>query len=92
MITKTIEGDDLMKEKIMLSIIGLLLGAVIATGAFYVYNKSTSCNTSSTQQMMQGDNPPSMPSNNNGEPPEKPEGETGEPPEKPSNDNNQNNN
>lgn len=63
-----------MKDKILLFIIGLLVGAIIATGAFYVYNKSTStCTTNSNTQMsLPGGNPPSMSDNQNGEPPAKP--------------------
>ena len=33
-----------MKDKILLFVIGVLVGAVIATGAFFVYSKS-SCNS-----------------------------------------------
>ena len=84
-----------MKDKIIVFIIGLLLGGVIASGAFLIYTKtnSSSCNNQNTQ--MNGGQPPEMPggqNNSNGEPPEKPSGENGEPPEKPSNDSqNQNN-
>lgn len=62
-----------MKEKIILFIIGLLLGAVISTGAFYVYTKTNSnCSNQNTQ--MNGGTPPEMPNeqNNTGTPPEKP--------------------
>ena len=72
-----------MKDKIILFIIGVLVGAVIATGAFYVYtttNSSCNCNNQNTQM------------NNGEQPPEKPDGENGQPPEKPSDDNQQNNN
>lgn len=75
-----------MKDKLMIFIIGLLLGAVISTGAFYVYTASTkSCNCNSNNTQMNGGQPPEMPNgqkSENGEPPEKPDGETGEPPEK----------
>ena len=84
-----------MKEKIMIFIIGLLVGAVIATGSFFVYSKVTTCNTTNNSQIgMPGGNPPSMSNgqNNNGEPPEKPDGENGEPPEKPSDSTNQDSN
>lgn len=71
-----------MKDKIILFIIGVLVGAVISTGAFYVYSKSTSCNNSnSTQQQMPGGNPPSMQdgqSGQNGQPPEMPNGNNSE--------------
>ena len=74
-----------MKDKIMLFVIGILVGAVISTGAFYVYaitNSSCNCNNESTQ--MNGGQPPEMPSGQ--------QGENGQPPEKPSDDNQQNNN
>ena len=62
-----------MKDKLLLFIIGVLVGAIIATGAFYVYNKSTStCTTNNTQMSLPGGNPPSMSDNQNGEPPAKP--------------------
>ena len=68
-----------MKDRILLFIIGLLLGAVIATGAFFVYTKATTCNNSNnTQAQMPGGEPPSMENgqdNSNGQPPEKPSGE-----------------
>lgn len=75
-----------MKDKIMLFIIGVLIGAIIATGAFYVYTTtSNSCSNQNT--VMNGGQPPEMPNGQNsesGEPPEKPDGESGQPPEKPS--------
>ena len=62
-----------MKEKILIFIIGFLVGAVIATGAFYIYTKSNSNSTNNTQ--MQGGQPPEMPSGEmpSGEPPVKPD-------------------
>ena len=63
-----------MKSEVLLFIIGVLVGAVISTGAFLVYTKTNS--TSNNQNMqMPGGNPPSMPSgqnNQNGQPPEMP--------------------
>ena len=62
-----------MKEKIMLFVIGILLGAVIATGAFYVYTKTvSSCECTSNNTQMPGGTPPSMPDGQNNEPPAKP--------------------
>ena len=64
-----------MKDKIMLFVIGVLVGAVIATGAFFVYTKTNSSNNSG--MMGPGGTPPSMPSGQNGEtsgPPEMPNG------------------
>ena len=63
-----------MKDKIILFIIGVLVGAIISTGAFFVYTKaSTTCNTNTNNQIgMPGGNPPSMQDGQNGQPPEKP--------------------
>lgn len=49
-----------MKEKIIIFVIGLLLGAVISTGAFFVYTKANSCSNNGGMQMP-GGTPPSMP-------------------------------
>ena len=69
-----------MKDKILLFVIGVLLGAIIATGAFFVYSKSNCSNSTSNQNTsMPGGTPPSMP---NGQ-----SGENGQPPERPSDDN-----
>jgi len=82
-----------MKDKIIIFIIGLLLGAVIATGAFYVYTiNNNTCNNSNQNTMMNGGEPPAMPSGQMEEPPEKPNGENGSPPEKPNDNNSQNSN
>lgn len=66
-----------MKDKILLFVIGVLVGAIISTGAFYVYTRmTTSCNSNSYNQMqMPGGNPPSMmngQNSDNGQPPAKP--------------------
>ena len=81
-----------MKEKIFVFIIGLLVGAILATGGFYIYQKNNkaevvSGNSSSENQTKefdgQGDmEPPELP---NGEMPQKPDGE--EPPAKPDDNN-----
>ena len=71
-----------MKDKIMMFIIGLLVGAILATGAFYIYSKTAgkcSCSTQNTSM-------------NGGQPPEMPNGQNSQPPEKPSDDNFQGNN
>ena len=64
-----------MKDQIMLFIIGVLVGAVISTGSFFVYTTATNSNDCSNNTQMNGNQPPEMPSgqNNNGnQPPEKP--------------------
>ena len=54
-----------MKDKMILFIIGVLLGAVISTGAFYIYTTTnTNCNSNNNTQM-NGGQPPEMPNGNN---------------------------
>ena len=48
-----------MKEKILPFIIGLLLGAILATGGFLIYSKSVGSNNQNIPQMNDGmGNPP----------------------------------
>ena len=62
-----------MKDKIIMFIIGLLVGAIISTGAFYIYTTtSNNCDCSSQNTMMNGGEPPQMPNGENGEPPQMP--------------------
>ena len=78
------KGAGQMKDKILLFIIGVLVGAVISTGAFYVYTTTNNSNSNNNSQMqMPGGNPPSMP---NGQ-----SGENRQPPEMPNGNNSQNN-
>lgn len=66
-----------MKNKIVTFIIGMLVGAIIATGGFFIYQKINH------PKGMQGDRPDRMMERRDGEtPPEKPDGEQGEPPDK----------
>lgn len=83
-----------MKNKILTFIIGLLVGVIIATAGFLIYNK-TVVNNSNQPEMMQmngngqmgGQQPGSME-----QPPEKPSGDSGEePPAKPGESNNNTN-
>ena len=77
-----------MKENFIIFVIGILLGAVISTGAFFVYT-TTNNNCSNQNAITNGGNTQEMP---NGQPPEKPEGANmGEPPEM-QNNNTQSNN
>jgi hypothetical protein len=87
-----------MKGKVLTLIIGILIGAIITTAGFLIYNKTVAKN-SNQPDMMQMDGKGQMgdPSNgdgktmgdppsgdNNGEAPEKPDGDNGEePPTKP---------
>lgn len=71
-----------MKDKIILFVIGVLVGAIIATGAFYIYTSNTnSCDCSSNNTQMNGGQPPEMPNGQNGE--------NGQPPAKPGENNTQ---
>ena len=73
-----------MKRDFILFIIGLLVGAVIASGAFYVY--TTTLNINCGEMPQNGGQPPEM--QNGGQPPEMP---NGQPPERPDNQNGMNN-
>ena len=74
-----------MKEKIIIFIIGLLVGSIISTGAFYIYSALTNSNENCDEKIqMNGGQPPEMPNSENGQPPEMPNSENGQPPEPPS--------
>ena len=80
---ENIKKKDTAKEKIILFVIGVLVGAVVSTAAFFVYTKTlgtgSATGSSSSQQMPGGGGtPPEMPSGQN-------QGST--PPEMPSNTN-----
>lgn len=63
-----------MKDKMMLFIIGVLVGAIVATGAFYIYiTAGSSCNSNNQNVQMNGGQPPEMP---NGQLPEMPNNTT----------------
>ena len=66
----------------MFLIIGILIGAIITTAGFLIYNKSLSNNSVQPEMMqMNGNGQMQPPSNDNmGEPPAKPDGENGEEP------------
>lgn len=74
------EKKDTAKTKIILFIIGVLVGAVISTTAFLVYVKTLGIgsSTSNSSQQMPSGTPPEMPSGDgssntqNGTPPEMP--------------------
>ncbi len=86
---------DIMGEKIIIFIIGLLLGAVIATGAYMVCTK-TCHNKGSRGEIMQlpNGNQPSTNNRQSNQPPAAPSGDNnqnGQPPDMPNNDNSQSN-
>lgn len=45
------------KDKILLFVIGLLLGAIISTGSIYIYTLTSNNSNSQTQQQMPGTPP-----------------------------------
>lgn len=85
-----------MKEKILTLVIGILIGAILATGGFLIYNKTNSKNKANNRgdrpQMMQNGNgnnmrtPPNMQNGSN----QGNGNNMGTPPEKPSDDNQSN--
>ena len=50
-----------MKEKVIIFIVGLLLGAIISTGSIYFYTVASNSNNKNQVMQMNGENPPSMP-------------------------------
>lgn len=76
-----------MKNKILVLIIGILIGAIITTSGFLIYNKMITKNSKEQRTMrMDGNGQMQPPSNGNmGEQPHVPNGNGGTPPEKPSN-------
>lgn len=76
-----------MKNKILVLIIGILIGAIITTSGFLIYNKMITKNSKEQRTMrMDGNGQMQPPSNGNmGEQPQVPNGNGGTPPEKPSN-------
>ena len=88
-----------MKEKIIIFAIGLLVGAVLSTGAFLVYSKTSKCNRDHQMQMNmqqrgqvpQGNSQGMPGQNNQGMMPNQNNNQNGQPPEMPNN-NQQNNN
>ena len=96
-----IKNKDIAKEKIILFIIGVLVGAVISTAAFFVYTKTLGTSSNNSSMQMPGGTPPEMPSgqnNQSGTPPEMPSdenasnGNTNTSSEKPSSNSNSDNN
>ena len=68
-----------MKDKILIFVIGLLVGVAIATGAFYIYTQINSNNNTTQNNEQINSEKPEM---NGEEPPEKPTGENSEQSEK----------
>lgn len=67
-----------MKEKILTFIIGLLVGAIITTAGFLIYNKVVTNNSNQPGMMqMNGNGQMGGQQGDMGEPPEKPSGDNG---------------
>lgn len=83
-----------MKDKILYLMIGILIGGIIATSGFFIYQKTLDKNSNQPEMMQRNDDGQMQtPSNGNmGEPPEKPNGDNGgEPMAKPGEQNNNTN-
>ena len=96
-----VRSENTARDKILLFVIGVLVGAVVSTAAFFVYVKvlGVSANNTGQSGQMQGGTPPEMPSggSSQGQPPEMPsggnsQGSQGTPPEMPGNNSSQNTN
>lgn len=72
-----------MKEKIIIFVVGLLLGAIISTGSIYIYTVANNSNNNQGMQM-KGGTPPSMPGMSGGQ--------DGQMPQMPTNDTTESNN
>lgn len=85
---ETAHKKDSARERIILFAIGVLLGAIIATVAFFVSVKTLGVgnNSGTSSQQMQGGTPPEMPSGDNSQ-----GGQGGTPSEKPDSNNSQSN-
>ena len=85
-----VRSENTARDKILLFVIGVLVGAVVSTAAFFVYVKVAGVGTSQSQSgqmgQMPGGTPPEMPSGGNSQ------GSQGTPPEMPGNNSSQNTN
>lgn len=83
-----------MKDKVMYFIIRVLVGAIITTSGFLIYNKCLKSSTPENIEMNQNENigEPPTGGNNMEEPPEKPDSSNDEkPPAKPDSNNSNSN-
>lgn len=72
---ETMNKNDTTKGKIILFVIGLLVGAIISTGSIYIYTlTANSSNNSNAQSQQMPGTPPD--DNNGGTPPSMPQQET----------------
>lgn len=66
-----------MKKQIITFIVGLLIGAIIATGSMVAYTKLTANNSQGNPPSMSQSSDGQSDSNQNGQPPEMPSGQNG---------------
>ena len=64
-----------MKNRILTFIIGILVGAIITTTGFLIYNKSINNNQNEMMKQFENNGEMQRPNGNMGEPPEKPQGD-----------------
>ena len=64
-----------MKNRILTFIIGVLVGAILATAGFLIYSKSINKNPNEMMMPMEGNGQMQKPEGDMGEPPAKPEGD-----------------
>ena len=64
-----------MKNRILAFIIGILVGAIIATTGFLIYNKSINNNQNEMMKQFENNGQMQRTNGNMGEPPERPNGD-----------------
>ena len=64
-----------MKNRILTFIIGILVGAIMATSGFLIYNKSINNNQNEMMKQFKNNGQMQRPNGNMGEPPEKTQGD-----------------
>ena len=64
-----------MKNRILTFIIGILVGAIMATSGFLIYNKSINKNQNEMMKTFENNGQMQRLNGNMGEPPEKPQGD-----------------
>ena len=64
-----------MKNRILTFIIGILVGAILATAGFFIYSKSINKNQNEMMKTFENNGQMQRPNGNMGEPPAKPEGD-----------------
>ena len=64
-----------MKNRILAFIIGILVGAIIATTGFLIYNKSINNNQNEMMKQFENNGQMQRTNGNMGEPPERPQGD-----------------